>query len=268
MYYPTHQEILDLPSVKRNIAEFKKLGLDVAVICNTGTRAYNNGTRKIQMPAWVWRTKSKYMYEEFAIYPDRGTVISVPNGYTIKQVAPLKTLEDWDNLFQLLFELKFSPDFYRAEISTSVVELDELARSKDTRIKGRVANNKHTSPDTLRKLWKSSKAEVVFDGLLTNPNLPSDILALIYKKRESFASRYHTSDTWIEARIMENPNTPIEILLGADWNEYPTAREIVVNSADKLTSEQDRNRILGLITMKDMGIPISNEPIDLSKIEI
>ena len=107
---------------------------------------------------------------------------------------------------------------------------------------------------------------MVFDGLLNNPNLPSDILASIYKKRESFASRYHTSDTWIEARIMENPNTPIEILLEADWNEYPTAREIVVNSADKLTSERDR--ILGLVTMKDMGIPISNEPIDLSKIEI
>jgi hypothetical protein len=266
MYYPTHQEILDLPSVKRNIAEFKKLGLDVAVICNTGARAYNNGTRKIQIPVWVHHSLHKYIYEDYSIYPDSGTVSSVPHGSTVKKVAPLKTLEDWDNLFELLFKLKFSPDFYRAGISTSTVELDELAGSKDASIKGQVANNKHTSPDTLRKLWKSSKAEAVFEGLLTNPNLPSDILASIYKKRESFASRYHTSNVWIEARIMKNPNTPIEILLEADWNEYPTARENIVNNVDKLTSERDR--ILGLVTMKDMGIPISNEPIDLSKIEI
>ena len=263
MYYPTHQEILDLSSVKRNIAEFKRLGLDIAVICNTGARAYNNGTRKIQMPMWVHHGLHKYIYEEYSIYPDRGTVSRGTHGYTVKKVAPLKTLEDWDNLFELLFKLKFSPDFYRAGISTSTVELDELAGSKDASIKGRVANNKHTSLDTLRKLWKSSKAEAVIKGLLTNPNLPSDILASIYKKRESLC---HAGDTWIEARIMENPNTPIEILLEADWNEYPTAREIIVNNIDKLTSERDR--ILGLVTMKDIGIPISNEPIDLSKIEI
>ena len=267
MYYPTHQEILDLSSVKRNIAEFKKLGLDIAVICNTGARAYNNGTRKIQMPMWVhYEAHINFVDEEYSIYPDRGTVSSVQHGGTVKKVAPLITLEDWDNLFELLFKLKFSPDFYRAWISNSTVELDELAGSKDASIKGRVANNKHTSIDTLRKLWKSSKAKAVFEGLLTNPNLPSDILASIYKKRESFASRYYASDIWIEEQIMNNPNTPIEILLEADWNEYPTAREIIVNHVDKLTSERDK--ILGLVTMKDIGIPISNELIDLSKIEI
>lgn len=265
MYYPTHQEILDLSSVKRNIAEFKRLGLDIAVICNTRARAYNNGTRKIQMPVWVYHGLHKYIYEDYSIYPDSG-IARGTHGFTVKKVAPLKTLEDWDNLFELLFKLRFSPDFYRAGISTSTVELDELAGSKDASIKGRVANNKHTSLDTLRKLWKSSKAEAVFDGLLTNPNLPSDILASIYKKRESLASRYHIINTWIETRIMENPNTPIEILLEADWNKYPTAREIIVNNVDKLTSERDR--ILGLVTMKDIGIPISNEPIDLSKIKI
>jgi hypothetical protein len=75
MYIPTHEEILDLPSVKRNIAEFKRLGYSVPFECATGSTAFGNGTRKIRTQAWIKERIPEVTLWEYSIYPYKGSVV-------------------------------------------------------------------------------------------------------------------------------------------------------------------------------------------------
>lgn len=267
MYIPTHEEILDLPSVKRNIAEFKRLGYSVPFECTTGSTAFGNGTRKIRMPAWIKERIPDYTLWEYSIYPYKGSVVD-NNGYQIKKVAPLKTLEDWDNLLESLFRQKFSPDVLRARKSTSADELEVMYDSKVVGVKGQVAENENSSPDTLRKLWRRFKSEEVFLGLLKNPNCPTDILVDMFKNQESIMSKYYVNDFWLLSRLYKHPNCPIELVLDASWVDFPEARDTAYSQANKLKSEEERNRIFSLITMKEMGILVSKDLPDLSDLDI
>jgi len=267
MYIPTHEEILDLPSVKRNLAEFKRLGYSVPFECTTGSTAFGNGTRQISMPAWIKESIPEVKMWEYSIYPYNGNVFS-GNGHGIKKVAPLKTLEDWDNLLESLFRQKFSPDVLRARKSTSADELEVMYDSKVVGVKGQVAENENSSPDTLRKLWRRFKSEEVFSGLLKNPSCPTDILVDIFKNQESIMSKYYVNDFWLLSRLYKNPNFPIEFLLDASWEDFPEAGVTAYSQANKLKSEEERNRILSLITMKEMGILVPKDLPDLSDLDI
>lgn len=267
MYIPNHEEILDLPSIKRNIAEFKRLGYSVPFECTTGSKAFGNGTRRIKMPTWIKGRIPDVVMLECSIYPYNGSVVN-NKGYQIKKVEPLETLEDWDNLFESLFRQVFSPDVLKAMKSTSADELEILSDSKIREVKGQVAKNENASPDTLYKLWRRSRAEEVFLGLLENPNCPTDILVTMYEHQESIISRYHVNDLWLLHRLYRNPNFPIELLLDASWEDFPEARDTAYSYANKLKSEEERNRILSIITMKEMGISVSKDRPNLNDLNI
>ena len=64
-------------------------------------------------------------------------------------------------------------------------------------------------------------------------------------------SKYYVNDFWLLSRLYKNPNFPIEFLLDASWEDFPEAGVTAYSQANKLKSEEERNRILSPINYKD-----------------
>lgn len=257
----THSEILELDAIKNHTAKFKKqFGMDIKFECTTGVRAYTNGTRKINIP--VWRRIDGGLVigqEDYSIYPDGGYISD--GTYTIKKLkGPIVTLEDWNKAIEWLLNSKLSIELYMAKYETSSEILDQLANHSDSEARQYIAGNKNTAAGTLDKLSKR-RSEPIDWILIRNNNCSSSTMTRLFNRYNNSTANGHRSFTLC---IINHPNATIEMMIDSGLDDAKTLIKKYLKGADPIEKE----RVDELITLKEMGIPVAAEPLNLKNINI
>lgn len=172
--------------------------------------------------------------------------------------------------------------------STPVDTLVELSSIKNHSIQHSIAKNPNTPPEILSKIAFRSKSFLVQFAIAENPSTPELALAGLAKKEPN---------NYMLKKVFKNPNCTAELLDWAERNlnlDYSTvdqaakSRNISIDTLVRLMERgsildiaskrvqdylkkadpEERERVEKLITMRDLGVPVSEDPVDLDDLDL
>ena len=149
----------------------------------------------------------------------------------------------------------------RARLSQDPAELDRFSRDKSYQVLIEVAQNPWTPPEALLRIISTTWGFAA-DLAIKNPNCPEE--ALWYAADSNSYS--------MRLELVQLRTAPIEILIYMlKKGDVPGVMKELKNSIHRHLDELDpgeRARVESLLTMHDLGITISEDPVDLDDLDL
>ena len=155
----------------------------------------------------------------------------------------------------------FKARMERARLSQDPAELDQFSRDKSYQVLMEVAQNPWTPPEALLRIISTTWG-IAAELAINHPNCPEE--ALWYAA--------DSNDYSMRLKLVQLRTVPIEILIYMlKKGDVPGVMKELKNSIDRQLDELDpgeRARVERLLTMLDLGIPISEDPVDLDDLDL